>query len=94
MTSAESYSDDELVKLLRSMAEFGCYTEPAGDLMREVADRLEARGRDARWGQRVVGVLGHEAVVRGWDRNGSYLFLEFPESSVPVASPARDWSPA
>lgn len=48
----------------------------------------------SRWGQRVVGVLGHEAVVRGWDRNGCYLFLEFPESSVPVTSPARDWSPA
>lgn len=94
MTTTESYSDGELVKLLRSLAEFGCYSTDAADVMRDAANRIERANRDARWGQRVVDVLGHEAIVRGWDRNGSYLFLEFPKSSVPITSPARDWRPA
>lgn len=94
MTTTESYPHEDFARLLRSMAEFGCYTEPAADVLRDAANRIERADRDARWGQRVVDVLGHEAVVRGWDRNGSYLYLEFPESSVPVTSPARDWSPA
>lgn len=91
---AEPRSDEDLASALRDVIRYAGLQGASLDVLRDVRDRLEARDRDARWGQRVTDVLGHEAVVRGWDRNGSYLFLEFPESSVPVASPARDWSPA
>ena len=91
---AEPRSGEELVALLRNVARYGNFPDPVAEMMRDAADRLEACDPDARWGQRVVDVLGHEAIVRGWDRNGVWVFLEFPDSSVPAASPARDWSPA
>lgn len=91
---AEPRSDEDLVALLRNVARYGNFADPAVEMMREAAERIERADRDARWGQRVVDVLGHEAIVRGWDRNGSYLFLEHPESSAPVRCVARDWSPA
>jgi hypothetical protein len=91
---AEHRSNEDLVSDLRDVIRYAGLQGAALDVLRDVRDRLEARDRDARWGQRVVDVLGHEAVVRGWDRNGEWVFLEFPDSSVPVPLPARDWSPA
>ena len=48
---------------------------------------------NGRWGERVVSQVGHEAVVRGWDRNGKWLWLEHPESSTPGLAPADTWQP-
>lgn len=88
---ADHRSDAALVELLRAMAEFGCYSEAAGAVMRDASTRLEQLTEDARWGQRVTDVLGHEAVVRGWDRNGQFLWLEYPESSQPYRAWADAW---
>ena len=89
--TAEPRSDEDLASALRDVIRYAGLQGASLDVLRDVRDRLEARDRDARWGQRVTDVLGHEAVVRGWDRNGQFLWLEYPESSQPYRAWADAW---